>query len=384
MPSTASAAAPQDRSGPLPNPLRGPLVLLVLAAALLPPLAAPPAVPVTVDGREVVVRAHVGTAGEVLDAAGVRLAPDDRVLPAPDVPLGTAGAGAAAVTVERAVDVTVLVNGRERHDVRTPDATVAGALAAAGLTRGERDRAATVRDREADLVDGDVVRVTLPMPVRAVVEGVTLIGWSPATTAAGVLDDLGVALEEHHVVVPAPDAPLVHGTAIAVHRVEFVESEEVLTVVRPIVRETTRELYEGVVRVLEVGRDGRERQLVRITRHDGVEVAREVLSREVMATAEPRVERVGTRPIVRPDVWDELAQCEASGRWDVVRHVHDTLSYFGGLQFDPRTWAAFRPDGLPDIASEASREQQILVAEHVLAVQGWKAWPACSRRLGLR
>ena len=378
MPSTASAAAPQDRSGPLPHHLRGPLVLLVLAAALLPPLAAPPTVPVTVDGREQVVRAHAGTVAEVLDATGLRLAPDDRVLPALDA------APAAAITVERAVDLMVVVNGRDHHEVRTPDATVAGALAAAGLTRGERQRAETVRDRDADLVDGDVVRVTLPMPVRAVVEGVTFIGWSPATTPAGVLGDLGVALEDDHVVFPAAHEPLAQGAAIAVHRVEVVETEEVVAVPRPVVRERTRDLYADVVRVQRPGRDGQERQHLRITRHDGVEVAREVLSREVVVAAEPRVERVGTRPLVRPDVWDELAQCEASGRWDVVRHVHDTLSYFGGLQFDPRTWDEFRPAGLPDLASEASREQQILVAERVLAVQGWKAWPACSRRLGLR
>jgi uncharacterized protein YabE (DUF348 family) len=380
MPPTASTAAPQDRSGPLPHPVRGPLVLLVLAAALLPPLAAPPTVPVAVDGRERVVRSHAATVGELLEAAGVRVGPDDRVLPAATDPAPSAG----AVAVERAVDVTVLVNGRERHDVRTPDATVAGALSAAGLTSGERSRAETVRDRDAGLVDGDVVRVTLPMPVRAVVEGVTLIGWSPATTAAGVLVDLGVALEDHHVVIPDPDAPLAHGTAIAVHRVEVVEAEEVLTVRRPVVRELTRDLYEGAVRVVRAGRDGAERQQVRVTLHDGVEVAREVVSREVLVAAEARVERVGARPVVRPDVWDELARCEASGRWDVVRHVHETLSYFGGLQFDPRTWDEFRPAGFPDLASEASREQQIAVAERVLAVQGWKAWPACSRRLGLR
>jgi hypothetical protein len=33
---------------------------------------------------------------------------------------------------------------------------------------------------------------------------------------------------------------------------------------------------------------------------------------------------------------------------------------------------------------QASRTQQIAVAERVLAAQGWKAWPACSRKLGLR
>ncbi len=378
MLTTASTAAPQDPSGPLPNTSPGPLALLVLAAALLPPLAAPPAVPLAVDGREQVLRAHVTTVGEVLDLAGIRLAPDDHVLPAPDAPVGP------AITVERAVDLLVVVNGQERVPVRTVDATVAGALEAAGLTSGERRRASTVRDADAALSDGDVVRVSLPMPVRAVVEGVTLIGWSPATTPAGVLDDLGVDLDEEHVVVPDLDATIDHGTAISVHRIEVLELEERLTVARPVVRAETADLFEGVVRVAEPGRDGVELQRLRVTLRDGVEVEREVLSREVLVAAEPQVERVGTRPIVRPDVWDALARCESSGRWDIVRRVSDTLSYFGGLQFHPRTWVAYRPAGLPDLASEASREEQILVAERVLAAQGWRAWPACSRRLGLR
>ncbi len=36
------------------------------------------------------------------------------------------------------------------------------------------------------------------------------------------------------------------------------------------------------------------------------------------------------------------------------------------------------------MAHHASREEQIVVAERVLAKQGWGAWPACSRKLGLR
>jgi hypothetical protein len=36
------------------------------------------------------------------------------------------------------------------------------------------------------------------------------------------------------------------------------------------------------------------------------------------------------------------------------------------------------------MAYQASREQQIVVAERVRASQGWGAWPACTRKLGLR
>ena len=58
--------------------------------------------------------------------------------------------------------------------------------------------------------------------------------------------------------------------------------------------------------------------------------------------------------------------------------------YSGGLQFHPGTW---RYNGGTEFASEAwmaTREQQIVVAERIRSGQGWSAWPACSRKLGLR
>jgi hypothetical protein len=55
--------------------------------------------------------------------------------------------------------------------------------------------------------------------------------------------------------------------------------------------------------------------------------------------------------------------------------------YSGGLQFSPGTWAA---NGGTGNAADASREQQIAVAQNVQARQGWGAWPACSAKLGLR
>jgi len=76
-------------------------------------------------------------------------------------------------------------------------------------------------------------------------------------------------------------------------------------------------------------------------------------------------------------VWDRLAQCESSGNWA----INTGNGFSGGLQFTPSTWRAF---GGSSKAHQASRAQQIVVAERVLAKQGWGAWPACSRKLGLR
>jgi resuscitation-promoting factor RpfA len=75
--------------------------------------------------------------------------------------------------------------------------------------------------------------------------------------------------------------------------------------------------------------------------------------------------------------WDRIAQCESGGNWATATGN----GYYGGLQFSPRTWRAFGGKGMPH---RASKGQQIAVAERVLAVQGWKAWPACSRKAGYR
>ena len=77
--------------------------------------------------------------------------------------------------------------------------------------------------------------------------------------------------------------------------------------------------------------------------------------------------------------WDRLAQCEAGGNWA----INTGNGYQGGLQFSPSTWAAYGGGEFAPTANQASREQQIVVAERVLAGQGWGAWPACSAKLGL-
>jgi Transglycosylase-like domain/Peptidase family M23 len=78
-------------------------------------------------------------------------------------------------------------------------------------------------------------------------------------------------------------------------------------------------------------------------------------------------------------VWDALAACEAGGNWGA-----DTGNgYAGGLQFAPGTWRAFGGGAYAPSPADATREEQIAVAQLVLAAQGWRAWPTCSQLLGL-
>ncbi|NUS36010.1 MAG: LysM peptidoglycan-binding domain-containing protein [Pseudarthrobacter sp.] len=74
--------------------------------------------------------------------------------------------------------------------------------------------------------------------------------------------------------------------------------------------------------------------------------------------------------------WDALAQCESGGNWS----TNTGIGFSGGLQFTSSTWAAYGGTGSP---ADASRDQQIAVAERVQASQGWGAWPSCASQLGL-
>ena len=84
----------------------------------------------------------------------------------------------------------------------------------------------------------------------------------------------------------------------------------------------------------------------------------------------------GTANAASGSTWDALAQCESSGNWN----INTGNGFSGGLQFTPSTWKAFGGQGAPE---NASREQQIAVAEKVLDGQGPGAWPTCSVRAGL-
>ncbi len=78
--------------------------------------------------------------------------------------------------------------------------------------------------------------------------------------------------------------------------------------------------------------------------------------------------------------WNRLARCESGGRW----HINTGNGYYGGLQFSRSTWRAFGGRRFARNAHRATKAEQIRVAERVRRHQGWRAWPTCSRRLGLR
>ena len=76
-----------------------------------------------------------------------------------------------------------------------------------------------------------------------------------------------------------------------------------------------------------------------------------------------------------PVNWDAVAACESGGNWG----INTGNGYYGGLQFSQGTWEANGGSGNP---ANASKSEQIRVANNVLQTQGIGAWPVCGARAG--
>jgi murein DD-endopeptidase MepM/ murein hydrolase activator NlpD len=87
-----------------------------------------------------------------------------------------------------------------------------------------------------------------------------------------------------------------------------------------------------------------------------------------------------TAPGQGATVWDRVAQCESGGNWA----ENSGNGFYGGVQFLESTWLAHGGAQFARRPDKATRVQQIIVARRTLADAGWKAWPACSLKLGLR
>ncbi|MFF8233761.1 transglycosylase family protein [Streptomyces caelestis] len=75
--------------------------------------------------------------------------------------------------------------------------------------------------------------------------------------------------------------------------------------------------------------------------------------------------------------WDAVAQCESGGNWS----INTGNGYYGGLQFSASTWSGYGGTKYASTADQATKAQQIEIAEKVLASQGKGAWPVCGKGL---
>ncbi|WP_328657771.1 transglycosylase family protein [Streptomyces sp. NBC_00334] len=77
--------------------------------------------------------------------------------------------------------------------------------------------------------------------------------------------------------------------------------------------------------------------------------------------------------------WDRVAECETGGAWS----QNGGNGYYGGLQLSQEAWEQYGGLDYAPSADQASRSQQIRIAEKIHADQGIAAWPTCGLLAGL-
>ena len=337
------------------------------------------------DGQPQQVTVWGSDVQDALDAHRITLTDKDEVTPAADTPIedGT------TITVKYGRQLTVVADGDEQV-YWTTATTVADALNEIGLhdpdTRLSVSRSAPLGREGLRLV------ATTPKQIEIIVDGETIDSRSAAPTVADILDEHDIVLGEHDRVDPSADTVASEGMVITVNRVEVVEETVKESIDFETVSKDDADLASGTTKEVTAGKEGEKSVVYKIVRVDGEEESRTVVSESVLSEPVTREVRVGTKAtapatstapapsVSNGSTWDAIAQCESGGNWS----INTGNGYYGGLQFSASTWAAYGGTAYAATADQASREQQIAIAEKVQAAQGWGAWPACTAKLGLR
>lgn len=199
-----------------------------------------------------------------------------------------------------------------------------------------------------------------------------------ATTVGQLLQSRKVTLDADDVVKPALDTVLTKDMKVRVVRVSVTTK----TVTKRIPYETvvtkTDKLSIGSKKVVTKGVKGTEQTVWTITSYNGKVKRKVLVSTTVVTPSVTQTILVGTNPyshghklnLARAKMWDRIAKCESGGRW----HINTGNGYYGGLQFNLASW---RSNGGRDFAAyphQASRAEQITVANRYYAKAGTRPW----------
>ncbi|KXB55461.1 Transglycosylase-like domain protein [Corynebacterium sp. DNF00584] len=317
-----------------------------------------------------------------LEAAGVQVGADDFVSANPDDVL-TSG---ETITVRTSKPVAVTVDGVEKQ-LSSTALTVQDLLGDMGdIAPGAAVKAAGVdTDGDATVTDGMKLEVVSPKIIQVNDGGKVTYTSIAAKTVRDVIEARGIDVDEDDRVTPSMDTPVTEGMTIKVDQVSTTDYDATESFDAEPNYVDDPELERGTEEVRVEGTPGERTVTRRLIMVNGAKESNEIINSKETRPATPATIARGTKePAAAPavadgSVWDTLAQCESTGNWS----INTGNGFSGGLQFTDSTWQAFGGGEYASQAWQASREQQIAVAQKVQAAQGWGAWPACTAKLGI-
>jgi resuscitation-promoting factor RpfB len=337
-------------------------------------------VTITVDDEQRTIHTFSSSVRGALESAGLRVGDQDALAPA----AGSAVGDGSRIKLQRARPLALTVDGT-RHEIWTTALTVDTALRQVGMQ--SRDMELSAQPSKRIPLEGMALSVHIAKPL------MLIDGDQPpreiqsaAPTVGELLTALGAPLHEQDTVTPGRTSPVLPGMTVNVTRVRTERRSERRLVDPPVKKIQDSTLPLGSVVVEDPGAPGEQIVTMLVTLANGKETDRKQLSSQEITPARPARIRVGSKSSAMnfsssdATVWDRLARCESGGNWA----ENSGNGYYGGLQFDKSTWNAYGGTQYAPYPHQASREEQIAVAQRVRNSRGnYRAWPTCSARMGL-
>jgi len=358
------------------------VVLVALVLGLVAFVGNNKTVTLNVDGKVSSVQTFGGTVSEVVKGAEVELQASDKVSPSADSRVQNG----SVINVNLAKAVKVSLDGAERT-ISTTAPTVEGLVTELGVASASE--VSVPKDAQLS-VSGSFVAISTPKTVSIVADGKADRTTTTAATVAQVLADAGISLGASDRSSQPGNAPVVNDMIIKVSRVDVSKTAEAT---EPVPFETltseSAEMFKGEKDVTQAGVAGTMNKSYKLVLVDGREASRTLVSQSV--SVQPVTEKitVGTKEKPKPAaqakagntgaaaptmmnvaMWDKIAQCESTGNWS----INNGNGYYGGLQFDIRTWLGSGGGAYAPNASLATKAQQIDIANRVYAQRGLQPW----------
>ena len=348
------------------------VALLLMAGGATTATALHKDVTVTVDGQASRVGAFGFTVADVLSAQGITLGERDLVYPS----LSDSVADGQTITVEYSRPVSLTVDGSPVtfHTTATSLAAALEEINQPGL-RSARLSAA----RSAALPrEGLSIEATTAKDVTLIVAGKKKNLSTTAATVEDLLTEQGITRDSDDRVKPELDAGVTDGLRIVVDRVEVSTLTKKESVPHAVVVRKDASAWKGESSVLTRGKDGTAQRSYLVTTVNGKVESTRKTSEKLLTKPVAEVRTVGTKAsasgiglnLARAAMWDKIARCESGNNWS----INTGNGYYGGLQFNLASW---RSNGGRDFAAyphQASRAEQITVANRYYAKAGTSPW----------
>jgi uncharacterized protein YabE (DUF348 family) len=345
-------------------------------------------VSLSVDGQVQKVHTFGSTVADALKAEKVQVGEHDVVAPAPDSKLKDG----QEIAVQYGRRLTVDADGTKKAYWTTAD-SVSEALADLGLRYDTGAVFSTSRSAPLGREGLELV-VKTPKTVQIVRQGKVATIKSMAATVGEALTAAKIAWDRDDRISPAAATVLKPG----VNRVGYVKVDVKKVTKTEAIAHGTAEtksatLEVGTKKTATKGVNGAKAVTYVYTYLDGKLTTAKVLTSKLVTAPVDEKVLVGTKP--KPaaptptqdtstppstgdtSAWDRIAECESGGNWS----INSGNGYYGGLQFDHGTWAAYGGTAYAPNANGATKAQQIAIAEKVKADRGgYGAWPVCGQR----